>query len=147
MKKGLASRPELAHIAKAIQTYLDANDMSMNALGEKIGVPGRNKSSVVTNWLHAVGAPSEPYRSRLAKVLDVTPGFLTRQEQAIGPARKALMLVPKKEAALVAEGPAEARLLRSFEEHGDGTVTVRLNSRIPLDKAKEVFKILMDVSL
>jgi hypothetical protein len=58
-----------------------------------------------------------------------------------------LMLAPKKEVALVAEGPAQTKLLRSFEEHDDGTVTVRLNSRMPLEKAKEVFKILMDVSV
>lgn len=148
MNKNTRPKAELAHVAEAVRKYLADHDLSMQELGRRLGVPGVNKSSVVTNWVHAFNGPAEPYRTRLAKVLDVSPSYLSRQKQEMGPARKALALVPKKElTTIVADGPAETKLLRSFEEHGDGTVTVKLNSRIPLEKAKEVFKILMDVSL
>jgi transcriptional regulator with XRE-family HTH domain len=142
-------RQEWAHVAEACKNYKMDNGISFDEFGRRVGVPGDSKAAVVANWIHAINGPSRKYKKALARLLGVDISFFEKREagQELGPARKALALMPKKESASLANGPAEVKLLRSFEEHGDGTVTVRLNSRMPLEKAKEVFKILMDVSV
>ena len=141
------ANPAYQHIAKAISDYLIREGITMGELGTRLGINGVNPSSNVSTWVRMRGRPGPGFQPKLAKLLGVEEDFFRpagkTSKPKLGPARQALMLVPKKE--LVPNSPAEAKLLRLFEEHSDGTVTVKLNARLPTPKAMEVFKILMDV--
>lgn len=139
-------KPALAHIAEVVQKHLKAESISMQEFGRRLGVPGRNKTSVVRGWALGIYAPTEHHRESLAKALNLEAEFFLPRREAVGPARQARAVVSKVKIP-VAKSPDETKLLRSFEEHSDGTVTVKFTARLPLTKAREIFSQLIEVSL
>jgi transcriptional regulator with XRE-family HTH domain len=140
-------KPALAHIAEAIQKYLKAESLSMQEFGRRLGLPGHNKTSIVRAWAFGLYAPTERYRELLAKFFNLEPAFFLPRPEAVGPARQARALVSSRKEIVVAKMPGETKLLRAFEEHDDGTATIKLNARLPLAKAREIFSLLIEVSL
>jgi transcriptional regulator with XRE-family HTH domain len=153
-------KPELAHIGKAIADYLTAHGMNQGELGRMMGVSSANPGVSVSGWIAGKNKPSGERRVKLANLLgvdlsffeprkrgaaaskEVQPPVFLKRKKDVGPARQALMLVPQNN---LVPGTSQ-QLGRMFEEHDDGTTTVKLHARLPTEKALQVFKLLMEVA-
>jgi transcriptional regulator with XRE-family HTH domain len=149
----MTPKPEHAHTAQLVRSYLLERKMSMHAFARALGVSGE---ATPYPWVTGRGSISKTNRPAVAKLLGVPEEALKPNLGAkiahveLGPARQAVALVRERVPAAAtaassvpASPPATGGRL-TYEGHGDGTATIAVKARLPLDQAKPLFRLLLD---
>jgi hypothetical protein len=140
-------RPELAHIVAALRDYIATEGISPSELQQRLGL--HRKSTTAYGWLAGANCPTAPFRAALSKLLGQPVAFFTPRhtaaETALGPARTALVLAAQHQPP-PPPGPAQGGRL-AYEGHGDGTATVTVRARLPIEQAKPLFRLLLDAGI
>jgi len=100
------------------------------------------------SWIAGRGAIGSTYRPAVASLLGVPEDDLLPDTDTLGPARQAVRLarVSAPSTSLMAppmSAPPQGGRL-AYEGHGDGTATISVRARLPVDQAKPLFRLLLD---
>jgi len=154
-------KPQHRHVALALRDYIQREEIALSELSRRVGTRAAATSHP---WAKGSGAVGEKFRAPLARLLGVPTSFLAPwdgegappnlsavqqpPEGALGPVRQARALVAREAPRTVQEPVAPATPVLggrlSYEGHGDGTASIRVQARLPLAQAKPLFRVLMD---
>jgi hypothetical protein len=139
----------LGHIVTALQAYLAAERITPGELQRRLGLP--RKATTVYSWLGGRTCPGQAFKAQLSQLLGQPVSFFYPRHEdapsvpALGPARTALALAAQLPAPPPPGPPAGGRL--AYEGHGDGTASITLRARLPLEQAKPLFRLLLDAGI
>jgi hypothetical protein len=139
------------HIAALIKQKMAELRLSMADLHEKVGRSRSDSGGYI--WLSAKGAPGPATRKKLARLFEVPESALKPRDLKHKPGKPQLALpVPDKHpartvATMIIPPASPPEPILSYNAHGDGTVTIALNARLPVDVAKPLFRTLMDTGI
>lgn len=170
-RPSIAPSPEelarFGHIAAVLRAYCRHFDMSVADFQQYV-LRERRTATAVYPWLAARAAPSEARRLVICAGTGITPLHLCERDPddprpvpqpdpaafrlPIGWAGRPRLFKPALQLPAPAEAPAE--LLSppappepdplEFQAHADGTATIRVHKRLPIEHATKLFRVLLD---
>lgn len=142
-------KPEHERTARLLREFLQREGMSMAAFARLLGCG----ATLPYAWIAGKGTIGRAYRPAVASLLGVPEGDLApdtdkaeaEADTTLGPARQAVRLAKVNgtpTAPPMSAPPQGGRL--AYEGHGDGTATISVRARLPVDQAKPLFRLLLD---
>lgn len=134
-------------VAAVLREAMDRKGLSQGDIAQRLNT----SNSTVSTWLAAKSAPSQAFRLRLASILDVDAAALDWRTYHTAPPAGATdrpqRLLPGPRPPPDAPSAHKPIDVLQFSVTDDGQAVIRLNARLPIEKAAALLRLLLDAGL
>lgn len=131
------------HIAASLREAMNAQNISISALAEKMGTT----PSAVHNWVSGKNAPASKFRAVLSKTLNIPEKMLKSKIVAKQPPQAKPPTISPSQVKPPAPTPAASAEILTFSISPDGTCRLRIDAVLPADRGIQLFRALLNSGL